>query len=500
MGPKKLAYPSMFFLFFLLSIPYLFSDLWMDELLSFWDYFRLPSLGEVVTSYPVANNHIHFSAVMWMWCRWGSPYEPWIRIPCLFFAMATLFSILYWGSGRWKSGPWTVGLSVCASPVLMPFFFQLRGYSFSIFLATLSFFGMSFLEEGKWKRGMALSVPSFLLLPGVLPTNSLLLLAYLLFLSGRFLLHPGRSRGIALLVLSVCATVGFIPYFCIWDQFVSVLKSPLGWKSPWETSGHLVLAALAHGLVLFLAISIAKAGPKKQQRSRWIERLFSDFDGGICACSLLVVVSSVFLVKPSPFPRVFLVFFPVLTIVLGNRLDHFPDSLHSRFRSLSARRFHLLLAVAVLINYFGWTALTDWTSSRKIAQGEYPQNLLEQFYRKSQDASRTVDEIGRLEPGPVCLICTFHSWYTFRHYWRLSGRDPEPIFLGESLPGPNWKRNVPLHLQSKLEKGAGNRLFFIASTQEQVVSFIPREIGKERIKRIGGSGIYKVFKIMPQER
>ena len=95
-GFQKWGLIGLLILFTVFTLDFMRTDLWFDELLTLGDYGAQQHLSGVFTNYEVANNHILFSAALWIWLRVIRFIiaEEVLRFPCLLLALITI-STLY---------------------------------------------------------------------------------------------------------------------------------------------------------------------------------------------------------------------------------------------------------------------------------------------------------------------------------------------------------------------------------------------------------------------
>ncbi len=166
--------------------PWALAELWHDEVITLGDFvIGPPGAGplHVFRSYPLANNHVLFSALGWWWVRFlgftGEEYL--LRLPCLVFGgLAICLAIGAWR--RWL-GPelgCLAGVTLAMSPVFTPFSCEFRGYSLSMLLSAVAAHGLAELTEGHTRRGLWIQAPALALLPLVIPSNVFLGFAHAL--------------------------------------------------------------------------------------------------------------------------------------------------------------------------------------------------------------------------------------------------------------------------------------------------------------------------------
>ena len=157
--------------FVAMGLSYLIGDLAFDECITIGDQIERP-FAECFLSYSVANNHILYSATLWLWVHlFGRTTEVFMRLPGLFMALASFYLLYY--SGKRLLGQRVAGLIMMLilvfSPVYLGFFYQLRGYGLSILLAIVATIGVLHIVRGERRRGLAIFALGALPLPGVIP-------------------------------------------------------------------------------------------------------------------------------------------------------------------------------------------------------------------------------------------------------------------------------------------------------------------------------------------
>jgi len=440
--------------FFVRLVPWLDSDLWFDEVLTFDDYVLRPRLWGVFANYPAANNHVLFSALLWCWFRILDPWvsELLLRLPSALFACgAIVLIVVHWR--RWLGGRAAIacGLTFAASLVFATFAYQLRGYSLSMLLGTMAVSGMmDLLDVATRRRGLLACIVAVALLPLVMPTNILLVAAGLLSMA--WLRPPDvpwmRWLRAVVLPIAVAAGAGCSYYLAIWSQFSSVLRHAEGWASAWAVAGSLACALAAH--LGILAVPFA-----------WQHRQIIGLsaDGSPARADLLIswkilapalAITAAFLLgqRPAPFPRTFLVFLPAVTfaVALGGR---------------SSRLFGLLrpltLALIIAVHGIAWQLITDALTSDALSRGQRPQNLVMEYYRGRDDSWRLAGALGRTgQAGSMVMLVEFHDFSTTRYYWNIR-RLPDPtqriVTVGWKNPIAGWRQRFAPETRLAVQAG-----------------------------------------------
>jgi hypothetical protein len=408
------------------------AELWYDEVISLTDFVLGPPgqrLLDVFRHYPVANNHILFSALAWIWVRaCPLPLTDW-TLRLLPFACGLLMVWLIcvdWRRWLGRRMALLAGLLFAISPVFTAFAYQFRGYSLSMLLSALLLSGNMELVYGRRRRGLWLSCIGAGLLPVVIPANALVVagqVAFLALVGGRRGFWPRVWRNA--LPVALAGGAGLAYYLTIWPQFRRVLAQTSGWDSAPAVLGNLVLAMVAHLgplMVLFglvcLSMLLARcrqAGVLERVTEAAGEKRFGVVEAWtLLGASLLPVVLVLLVLHPVPYPRVFLVCLPVWSFAVV-----------ALVRSLACldRVPVRLLAVAILLNGVLWERGSGWLTHRQLAKGEYSQNLLQQYYRNSRDLSAIAAQLTdptAIDPRRVVLT-NFHDFVALRYYLLLRG-------------------------------------------------------------------------------
>ncbi|NUM36194.1 MAG: hypothetical protein HUU50_16755 [Candidatus Brocadiae bacterium] len=461
------------FLFLMVSFPYIVPDLWMDEVISFWEFWRLGKFQEVFLHYPIANNHILFSALMWLWCKFLGTNcgDIFLRIPCIAFAFISFLFLFYWGRKRFPYTGIFFSLVFCFSPIYLAFVYQLRGYGVSLFLAILLSAGFWEFQIKNYRQGFFLSIPAILLLPGIMPSNVLIVASTIMALGIVFYLRKSREWWV-LAVLFPFLILGLFPYFMIWKQFLLVLKDPLGWESPFSALGNIILALAIHLGILFLFLARLIYEQKKLKK-----RISPQYPCWILfGVSLFILILSLFMRQPSPYPRTYLVFFPLFTLPFMALAEEL--YIKEEFKRIGKKSLLLILACFALCAAI-YQRISYSLVQNQIAKGLYPQNLLMQYYQNSHSASQLVKD---LEIESIYIIGDFHQWLTFRHYWVLKGNNPDYVIDARNRKTVARITEEPLNL------------LILASNQQKAWECVKLEKQYSLILWYG-SGMYKLFSL-----
>ncbi len=427
-----------FICFPIISLSFLSSDLWFDELVTLNDFARKENLRDIFLSYPVANNHILFSFVLWIWLQLTdhNVFELIIRFLNLIIAISGLLFIYHNTRKLFDElQAFFIVLILVFSPLYLNFAFQLRGYGLTIFLSALATIGSLYIIEGKTQKGSIYFIIGTVLLPCVMPVNILLNISLILFMHWTLLnLQRSRRHRNLLLILSFASIAGFGIYIPIFDQFINVLKHTEGWNSSFRISTHVLFSLLVHsGLFIFFSYLIAKGAnhrPKEKIVCQTIAKhlpLLLFISGVVCF---------IFIVCAKPFPRTFIAFLVPITICSFTFYD----------RNQYCKKSMIYIAILVIICNSGfWFHFTDFLKKKHLNAGSFSQDLLTQYYNRNSDISDAIIQFNDtlILTGNSRLFVDFHLFPTLHHYWSLAEKDPGQI---ECLNGGN---KIPLKLPKR---------------------------------------------------
>ena len=405
--------------FSMLGIEYLTSDLWFDELITLFDFSSKPRLRDIFLSYPVPNNHVLFSFILWLWLHVAdfSVSEIMLRLPNYLIAIATLTVFFYNGKAMLgDSGAVLLVLTLAISPVYLAFFYQLRGYGLTVLLALIATVGSFHIGSDSIRKGMIYYIPSAFLLPCVIPTNIFLNISLYLFIVIVLLQKREVQRHVFLLVaLGFSSLGGVIVYFPILSDLIKATRTTVAWTSPWSLCAHLLLAVGAHcGVFCIICLlmrykiqgSTDNSFNPDPQRVRHILILL--------VCSIGTTLVAIFSLQP--YPRSFVVYLAPLTLCAF--------SIFSKATKITRQRFYLL-ALVVIANGAFWFHFLESVKRRNLESGNVPQDLLQQYYARNSDISEVSTELSNLltPRSTVSIFIDFHFFPALRYYWRLINRD-----------------------------------------------------------------------------
>ncbi len=446
--------------FLLRVMPWSMAEFWYDEVLTL-QYFAIggenSSLSGIFRNYIMANNHFLNSAIYWWWVRFldFSFTEHILRWPSLFFGFASiLMVVLHWRRYIGRRLAAIFGLVFAVSPVFSAFAWQVRGYSLCMFLSTLALSGVLEILFGSARRGQLWACLACFLLPLVMPSAALLAPALALFLFWQ-LLVSGKSTGKALASALPCLAMSLLAgsyYLHIWEQFRKAGESAGGWESSWLAGGNVVLGMSAH-LGLFslplIACTLFMA-----------PRLFNSVSAHkttgvrllLCCCLPAITVLLLRFGGRAPFPRIFLVFLPAVTLAAAGASYSLP---------FLRRQKLTYLAVAVLLSGCLIEQICSRLTIRQVKNGESPQNLLQQYYR---DATDNRDAVGFIRSNGLVgqYIFLVNEWDapTFLFYWQLANFPQQAVFVSNRVPDQFWLAphlaNFKLIVLARNEIEAGN--------------------------------------------
>ncbi len=426
--------------FLLRILSWAVADLWFDEVITLSDYAVGPrgadSLWRVFRVYPVANNHVLFSALLWLWVRLVnfSSVEWLLRLPSI--ACGTLTVVLtarLWQHWLGRRQAFLAALLVAVSPVMAPFMFQLRGYSLSLLLGTIAVAGVMELTEGCRDRGLRLAIPTFFLLPLVIPVNALVVAALMLFLlTCPDPLHPGlRDRMRRYWPAASAGVLGCAYWLTLGERFFRALSQTTGWPSTLAAAGNLLLAIGAHAGPFLVVIPAMLLVPHLRRRyPLWTEGA----PPGYLALAALAVIAMVLVARhPAPYPRVFVVFFPLFTFSLFRVVRNMP-----LFDNAGQTR---LMAMVILMLAAGWEHAAAALTRKQLLAGRRPQNLLQQYYRGSTALSQICSRLTATGAAARAVVLVdFFDFPAFRFYWTTVFKQPVDRVLAEHLqPEAQWE-------------------------------------------------------------
>ncbi|RMD74155.1 MAG: hypothetical protein D6820_17285, partial [Lentisphaerae bacterium] len=433
--------------FVLIGLVNLLSDLWMDECLTI-DLIlskRVNSILDIYYSYKLANNHLLYTLFLYLWnMALRGQTELFFRLPSLFFAILTI--IVFFVSGRkifrHPSAGFFCVLLLTFNPIYIGFFYQVRGYSLSILLATIATAGVLYIVRDERTLGVSLFALGAIPLPCIIPSNLLLNLTLVIFVAifyyreKRFLFNI-----LFTLMLFGIALCGMIFYIPIIDRLHFVMMNTSGWASRTALIGHWLLAVFATcGLILLGTYALAIQARKRYfpgediplNADVYANRVQRHLPVLLALCITIPAIVS--LIKPA-FPRIFLPFLPPL---IFSCLIWFDQA------ALKIPRLFFIIIFFIIGNFFIWTRLAAWEEERSRLHGHLRQNLLQQFYSGNKDFSQialALHRSGMIKPYTRIFV-DWHFYFTFSRYWLSLNHSLKQV---ECL---GWNK-VPLKLEKK---------------------------------------------------
>ncbi|OQC15652.1 MAG: hypothetical protein BWX73_01226 [Lentisphaerae bacterium ADurb.Bin082] len=496
-------------------MPWAMSELWYDEVITLGDYvfdIRGRGLGYVFRNYPVANNHILSSAVYWLWIRFidfNVTAEHLVRAPSMALGALTIALVMgHWRVWLGKRLAILGGLLLAISPVFTAYAYQVRGYALTMALAAAAVSGAIEVINGRLWTGQVIVAATMLLLPIVIPSNVILAPVLALFIA-IVLWQAGQSWTQCLLRILpalLASIVGFSYYFTLWEAFLAVSREPSGWPSAWMVAGNLTLALLAHaglfavtlvGAVVLCAgkrharppqppfdPTLAPAGrdrdpvPVDAADSSNQHRQLPVPPGvavGALTLGCVAVTAAVLLAaRPgqAPYPRVFLVLLPPLTLAA---------LLSGRVFAAIQRWPLMLAALLVVANGFVWERVSEAVTDAQLRRGATPNNLVQQYYRGADELRHLASLMAHQEWMENAIVVTDeYDFPTFRLYWQLAGGPYGTVIAINRIPDG-----------FQVPRG-GQNLWIVARNQEVAAGLYQRVTGgdadaiRQNFNRPGG--------------
>ena len=456
------------------TMPWAMSELWYDEVITLGDYVldaHGRGLGYVFRNYPVANNHMLSSAVYWLWVRFidfNVTAEHLLRFPSIAFGALTIVLVMcHWRV--WLGSRLAIlgGLLLAISPVFTAYAYQVRGYALTMALAAVAVSGALEIINGRHRAGQVITVVAMLLLPIVIPSNVILAPVLALFIA--IVLwqaqagQPWTQCLLRALPALLAGIVGFSYYFTLWDAFLAVSREPSGWSSAWMVAGNLTLALLAHaglfavtlvGAVVFCAgkrhdrpspqpaaafdPTLAPAGRDRDpvpvdaavnsSRPRQLPVPPGVAVGALTLGCVAVTAAILLAARPgqAPYPRVFLVLLPPLTLAA---------LLSGRVFAVIQQWPLILTALLVVANGFVWERVSEVVTDAQLRRGATPNNLIQQYYRGADELRHLASLMAHQEWMENAIVVTDeYDFPTFRLYWLLAGGPRGAVIAINRIP------------------------------------------------------------------
>lgn len=472
-------------------------ELWYDEAITL-EGFVGPGLKTALLDYRTTNNHMFFSALLVLWERcWlllGLPFWCLRLLPWLFSVAAV--ALLYGAVNRWRghfAALWAALLMGTAHSFIN-FSCQLRGYSLSIFLASIAFFaGLRMLQYPR-PPFLALYALANLLCAGTIPTNLMILFALGLWLSIEALRHPHENKRRTILILGVIWTSQLLGLsWYLWHpqirsqfihQFFGHIPDP-GLKVEVTVPGELgysiftdvfwLLPLFAAGMVLSL---VKKTASQTQPK---------------CSALLLLLSTLIPLIPFAFVPffsRVFVPFFPLWFAALGIFLADALEAIAARLPA--ARKSTLpLCALLVLLTFYREFSLPSEYRTR--FAGERPQGIYYQYYQvdfhpeavikvlKAESSGRTV---AAFTDQSDSVSLEFHARVAGFDRMFSTGREGTRAYFALAMGG-RWET----YLISNSEPNAHALLKELRQTPED----------SHHIRFVKDTGFFKIYKLEQDE-
>lgn len=420
------------------------AELWYDEVITLTNFCGYPQprpFWSIFRHYPMANNHFLSTAITWIWLRLlpDGASEQLLRLPSLLLSGASLaLIVLHWRKSLGQGLAGVAGVLFAVSPVTTTFAWQIRGYALSLFLSTLAISALIEYQNGQRRRGQILLAIVCFCQPLVMasavifaPVTASAILVHERWACGR----PWRAALAAVSPGLLAGTLGGAYYLTLGGQFRHAALDAGGIATFWWTARtacqHVAVAMLAHG---WLPLLMAAAGCLWGRRPPWREWLLP----ATLAGSSWLIILAIYGLTPDrtiPFPRNFLLFFPVCT---------YAALLLWRQTGLPLRlplTLPLLLLSALLIE-----RASNARTRTLLAAGELPQNLLQQHYRGAADNRAIVHSLRQSGLGPNCVVVVSNNdevpalWY-----WLKAGYERDRFKAREEAQADAgfWRRRYP---------------------------------------------------------
>lgn len=291
---------------------YLVRDLWFDEALTLMNFALVENPADIYFNYVIPNNQIVYTLLLRFWVELTPQWIDfgfWMRLLSFLLGGGTLM-LLYFRFKERMGGSWVFLPALVALASAVPFLIYataMRGYVLSAFLTVLTLDrGLEFARRGTVRTGFEYALCS-LLLTGTIPSNLAVEVAIVLYLLPLFGNNFLRSRRFWITALIPPAMFALF-YLPLLRQFIGVLQLGEGWNN----GGRVLLALLAATAFSFPMLLIPATGAllafdRKRYNWLWSAR----------AAIWLVPIPIALLLPTAPFPRVFLPFWPIWTLLLA---------------------------------------------------------------------------------------------------------------------------------------------------------------------------------------
>ncbi|MBQ6474526.1 MAG: glycosyltransferase family 39 protein [Victivallales bacterium] len=421
-------------------LPWSLAEYWYDEVLTLGNFVLDPQgkglWGAVFRNYPIANNHILSTAIYWAWVRilnFALDAEWLVRLPSILCGAALIALVVcHWrkwvGAQLANAG----GLLLAISPVFTAFAYQIRGYSMSMLLAGIAISAALEWQASHQWPGQLIACLCSLLMPLVIPSNFLFVIALAAFLAILGAWQSGKFRWQGLwtgLPAALCGCLGTAYYLTIWESFQRAAAEPAGWPSAWLAMGNVLLGFALHGAIPLLLL----LWPKRMGEGD----LLTKATAWTLAVALALLACTMLLARPAhaPYPRVFLVFLPFWTLAL---------LLFSRIRGVATRLLFPALALLILLTAFVTENVASELTADALMEGRSPSNLLQQYYRGATGL-RTATAILREEQwiDSAAVLTDEYDLPTANFYWMMNGGEQGRVVSPNHSRPKFWSESAP---------------------------------------------------------
>lgn len=401
---------------------------WYDESLTITEFVSLPNYLDVYRYYQIANNHIIYNLILKLWIQIWELVFPFSEIPfrLLSFIFALFTIVFMWLTWRRRYGFWPaliVVLCFITSLIFPIYSVAVRGYMFSILVAMISLWlAERVMLQFSMKRAVMYFVLA-LLLVGTTPSNLFYLGALAcLFWPKSFTNRKELKSWLVLCTLPVFAFIIF--YLPIFDKLLNIAKITHGWKSPcWATVNYYLPIILMLLPVFPFLIYIVSVNFKRKAES------YKHISTFIHLVPAIIPLMMMFLRQPSPFPRVFLVFYPIYLLWLVSLMNKLLALARKRYKRNFADCFGFYLCILVIGVGAIWHNLAIKFSSLTVSATEQD-DTISPYFMNDYNPRQVMAELKKMyqvQPFSV-LINNSADPPSLMLYSRFFGL-PEQMFL-----------------------------------------------------------------------
>jgi hypothetical protein len=399
---------------------------WYDESLTITEFVSLPTYLDVYRYYQIANNHIVYSLILKFWIQLWESIFPFSEVPfrLLSFLFATATIALMWFKWNKRFGFWPTLITIvcfCSSLIFPIYSVAVRGYMLSLLLAFLALFtAEKITKKVTWKRLFSFFLITFLLV-GTTPSNLFYLVAITCLNWPDSLYNkPAFKRWSALAITPLIAFTAF--YLPIISKLLYVANITHGWDSSlYAIINYYAPIALTILPLLPFLVTAMVIDKKKLQ--------FSHISLYITAIPAVLPLLLMLLRHPSPFPRVFIVFYPIYLFWLAALLNKLQAATRIKYKKNIAEWLGFYLCILVLgvasISHNLSNKLSSWT----VPSGEQDDTLKPYFMHNYSPRSviAEVKKMHKAQPLSI-LISNSADPPSLMLYSRFFGL-PEQVFL-----------------------------------------------------------------------